>query len=150
MLMLLLGLGIGKGVIGLAIEADHFDHGLVRAVGVFVFNVQHRVDPMLVHQRAKTIFPAKAGEKRAVMEGSLPIEIELRGPPRFRAIFEFDPGSDEVVAMLLGSVDGIHLNFEVAGLFEMMRVGYEVGRLLRCRTLGNAKGCARPRQQAET
>ena len=64
---------------------------LVSSVQALIFDVNHRVDPVLARQRSESVLPTEAGEDRAVAPGALAVEIKLGGPPPFGSIFKFDP-----------------------------------------------------------
>jgi hypothetical protein len=61
-LMLTAGIAVGLREVGLAIVADDFKEGFVGAGGVLLLDVEDRVDCVVVHQGAHTVFDAEAGE----------------------------------------------------------------------------------------
>src|SRR5450432_388580 len=130
MIMLLPGDGVGIEPVFLDIVAFHFFQNFVGAAGVFVFDIDDRIDEVFVLERTKAILPAKSGEKSAVVKGGLAVQVELRGPPGGGAIFELHPESMEVVATALGAEGGEVFNLEVAGFFEVVIVGDDVGIFL--------------------
>src|SRR5450755_1929388 len=130
MSMLPSGDGVGIEPVFLDIVAFHFFQNFVGAADVFVFDIDDRIDEMLVLERTKAILPAEPGEKSAVVKGGLAVEVELGGPPGGSAIFELHPESMEVVAAALGAEGGEVFNLEVAGFFEVMIVGDDVGIFL--------------------
>ena len=86
---------------------------------------------MLALQQAKPVFPSKPGKNRAVVEGRLSGQIDLRRPPCGNAELEFCPEGVEVVAAALGAESGKIFHLQTAGLFKVMVVGHDVRTLLR-------------------
>src|SRR5438067_2538423 len=71
---------VGGAVTILAVESDDFLQSLIRAVDVFVFNIQNRVDPVFLHEEAETVLKPIPGEERTVVKRFLTIDIELGRP----------------------------------------------------------------------
>ena len=88
MLVLVAGCAVRIEEIRLAVVADDFQHGLVGAGDVFVFDVEDGIDRVFPHQGAKPVLDAEAGEEGGILGGGLPIEVELRGPPGADTVFE--------------------------------------------------------------
>src|SRR2546430_7196798 len=95
-----------------------FFEDLVRAVLVFILNIEDRIDEVFARQKPEAILPAEAREQRAVVESCLAVQVELRGPPGGCAVFELGPEGQEVVAASLGAIGGEILDLEVAGRSE--------------------------------
>jgi hypothetical protein len=55
-------------MVGFDVVADDFLEHFVGTVDVFVFDVQDRVDRVLVPERAEAVLPAKPGEQRPLIE----------------------------------------------------------------------------------
>lgn len=85
---------------------------------------------MLALEQAKSILPSEASEEGAVVEGDLPVEVDLGGPPSGRAVFKLGPVGEKVVACVLGAKGGKVLDLEAAGLFEVVVVGDDIGALV--------------------
>src|SRR5277367_2249357 len=92
---------VGVSVIGFNIVPLDFLQNLVGAAGVFVFDIQHGIDEMLLLQKAKTVLPAKTSKNRAVVERGLAVEINLGRPPRGCAVLELGPEGVKVVTTAL-------------------------------------------------
>src|SRR5215472_10933258 len=92
---------IRHGKVRFNIVTFYFFQDLVRFADLLVFDVQHGVDEMFALQQPKAVFNSKSGKDGALTEGALAIEIELRGPPRSRAIFKFHPEGVEVISPAL-------------------------------------------------
>jgi len=71
--------------------AFDFFEDLVRAVLVFILNIEDGIDEVFVLQKPEAILPAEACEHRAVVESSLAVQVELRGPPSGGAVFKLGP-----------------------------------------------------------
>ena len=106
--------------------ADHFLERLVSAVYVFVFNVQDRVDPVLVFQRPKAVLPLEPGISRAVMKCCLSVQIEFGGPPGRCSILELSPVGMKVVSSALCAERREVFDFEVSRLLKVVIVGDKV------------------------
>ena len=61
-LMVAAGLAVGAGQIGLAVVADEFEDRLVGAGGIFVLDVENRVNSVVMHEGADAILDAETGE----------------------------------------------------------------------------------------
>src|ERR1700719_1051100 len=107
-----------------------FFEDLVGAVLVFILNIKDGIDEVFALQKTEAILPAEAREQRAVVESSLAVQIELRGPPGSCAVFELGPEGVEVVAASLGAISREILDLEVAGFFEIVIIGDKVRSLL--------------------
>src|SRR6202140_1119655 len=112
------------------VVAFAFFEALVRAVLVFILNIEDRIDEVLALQKTKAILPAEAREHGAVLESSLAVQVALRGPPGSCAVFELRPEGVEVVAAPLGAIRREVLDLEVAGFFEIVIIGDKVRSLL--------------------
>src|SRR5713226_3281181 len=88
------------------VVAFAFFEDLVRAVLVFILDIKDGIDEVLALQRPEAILPAETREHGAVVEGGLAFQVQLRGPPRGRAILKLDPKGMEVVAASLGAQGG--------------------------------------------
>src|SRR6266436_1233241 len=112
------------------VETFDFFEDLVGAVLVFILDIKDRIDEVFALQKTEAILPAEAREQRAVVESSLAVQVELRGPPGGCAVFELGPEGVEVVAASLGAISGEILYLEVAGFFEIVIIGDKVRSLL--------------------
>jgi len=130
-IVFLAGDGVGVGVVGFDVMSFDFFENLVGAAGLLVLEVEHGIDEVLALEKTYAILDAEAGEDRAVSEGGLAVEVEFRGPPGGRAIFEFSPERVEVVAAALRAEGREVFDFEVAGFFQVVIVGDDVRTLLR-------------------
>ncbi len=110
--------------------ALHFFHYFIGAVELRVFDINHRIDEMLMFERTKPIFPAEPGKKRAVVKGGLAIEIKLRCPPRSSAVLQLNPRSVKVIPAMLGAESRKVFDLQIARFFEVMVVGDKVGAFL--------------------
>src|SRR6266699_7241092 len=108
-----------------------FFEDLVRTVLVLILHVEHRIDEVFALQGTEAILPAETREYRAVVEGGLPVQVELRRPPGGRSVLKLGPVGMEVVAASLGTQSGEILDLEVAGLFEIVIISDEIRVLLR-------------------
>src|SRR5260370_23481787 len=102
----------------------------VRAILVFVLDVENRIDEVLAFQRPETVFPAKSREQCAVAERGLSVEIKLGRPPGRGTAFKFCPEGVKAVAAALRAKRGEVLDFQVSGLFKVVVVNDEVRILL--------------------
>ena len=84
---------------------------------------------MFSGERTKTIFPAPSGEDGALADGRLTVEIKFCRPPAFDSVFEFECVGDKSTAALGRAADGLAFDFEVAGFFQLVRVGDEISFL---------------------
>src|ERR1700674_1781443 len=107
-----------------------FFEDLVRAVLVFILNIEDRIDEVFALQKTYAILPAEAREHGALVESSLAVQVDLRGPPGRCAVFELRPEGVEVVAASLGAIRREVLDLEVAGFLEIVIIGDEVRSLL--------------------
>jgi hypothetical protein len=128
--MVLPGFRVRNKEIRFHIVAFDFFEDLVRAVLVFILNVEDGIDEVFVLQKPEAILPAEARENRTVVESSLTVQVELRCPPSGCAVFKLGPERVKVVADSLGAVCGEILDFEIAGLFEIVIIGDKVRALL--------------------
>src|ERR1700731_5188884 len=96
-----------------------FFEDLVGAVLVFILNIKDGIDEVFALQKTEAILPAEAREQRAVVESSLAVQIELRGPPGSCAVFELGPEGVEVVAASLGAIRREILDLGVAGFLGL-------------------------------
>ena len=110
--------------------ANHFLEGLVGAVYVFVFNVQHRVDPVLVLQGPKAVLPLEPGIGRTVVKRRLGVQIEFGGPPGRCSILQFSPVGMKVVSSALCAERREVFDCEVSRLLKVVIVGDKVRILL--------------------
>ena len=85
---------------------------------------------MLAHEGAESILKAEAGEEGGFLAGGLAVEIELGGPPAGDAVFQF--AGDCTISVAFGRLaeGGFGFDFEVSWLFEVVRVGDEIGLFL--------------------
>src|SRR5467141_2940079 len=102
------------------VETFAFFEDLVRAVLVFILNIEDRIDEVFALQKTEAILPAEAREQRAVVESTLAVQVELRGTPGGCAVFKLGPEGVEVVVDSLGAIVGEILDLEVAGFFEIL------------------------------
>src|SRR3981081_2122647 len=86
------------------VETFAFFEDLVRAVLVFILKIEDGIDEVFVLQKPEAILPAEAREHRAVVESSLAVQVELRGPPSGCAVFKLGPERVKAVADSLGAV----------------------------------------------
>src|SRR5229473_11063 len=100
---------------------------LVRAVDMFIFDVENRIDEMFPAERPKAIFPSDASSDRALIEGGLGIEIKFRRPPCGRTVLEFHPIGMVLIAGPLGAEGGEILDFKAAGFLQELIIGDDVG-----------------------
>jgi hypothetical protein len=128
--MVLPGFRVRNEKVRFHIVAFDFFEDLVRAVLVFILKIEDGIDEVFVLQKPEAILPAEAREHRAVVESSLAVQVELRGPPSGCAVFKLGPERVKAVADSLGAVCGEILDFEVAGLFEIVIIGDKVRALL--------------------
>src|SRR5882762_2564778 len=112
------------------VVAFAFFENLVRTVLVFILDIEDGIDEVFVLQQPEAILPAEAREHRAVMESSLAVQVELRGPPSGCAVFKFGPVGVEVVTSSLCAEGGKILDLQVAGLFEIVVIGDKIRLLL--------------------
>src|SRR6266852_560177 len=122
--------------------ADDFAQGLVAAVDVFEFHVEHRIDPVFAQQGPKAVFPAITGENRAVVLRNLAVKIEFGCPPRGGTIFEFYIAAHKPVPVRRLSHRIEKFDFKISRLFHLMRVGDEVRPFL-----GLAPACENYRKE---
>jgi len=59
----------------------------------------------------------------------LTVQIEFSGPPAINSIFEFNSGGDEGITSFGSSGDALGSDFQISRLFQLVRVGDEVGLL---------------------
>ncbi len=108
------------------IVTNHFLQGLVRSVDVFELGVYHRINPVLVLQHAKPVFPFKSRVHRAVMKRSLCVEVKFRRPPGIDAILKLGPVGMEIVSGALRAERREIFDLKVSGLLEIMVVSDKV------------------------
>src|SRR5260370_17199369 len=84
-----------------------------------------------MRERTEPVLPTKAREERAVGEGGLPVQIELRGPPARGAVVELRPESVEGMARALRAKRGDVFDLQVSLLLKIVIVGEDVGTPLR-------------------
>src|SRR5882724_897166 len=115
----------------------YFPEDFVGAVLVYVLNIKDWIDEVFVLKRAKTIFPAHAGEKCAVAKSGLAIQVKFGGPPSRSAVLQFSPEGMEIIAAMLGPESRKVFDLKVAGLFQIVIVGNKIGAFLApCRERG--------------
>src|SRR6185437_13056892 len=125
------GMGLAELGVVFKIErrlAHNFLLNAAALVDVFVFQVEDRVNGMLGGQGSKAALQAPTGEDGAVPGGGLALQVELRGPPAVYSVLQFGKGRDVgplPAARHAGS--GVHLQFEIAGLLQVMVVSDEIG-----------------------
>jgi hypothetical protein len=119
---------------------------LVRAILVFILDIKDRIDEVFVLQEAEAILPLDTREYGAVLEGCLPIQVELRGPPGGSAVLELHPEGVKVITAALGSKRGEILDLQVAGLLKVMVVGDDV-RVLVSKRARRPEYCEQGKQQ---
>src|ERR1700687_1462744 len=107
-----------------------FLEDLVGAVLVFILDIKDGIDEVFALQKTEAILPAEAREHRAVVESSLAVQVEFRGPPGGCTVFEIGPEGVEVVAASLGAIGGEILDLEVARFFEIVIIGEKERSLL--------------------
>jgi len=122
-----------------------FLEDLVRAVLVFILDIEDGIDEMFALQRPEAILPAETGKHRAVAGGSLAIQVDFRGPPGGRAVFEFRPVAVEVVPAPLGPEGREILDLQVAGFLQIVIIGDKIRTLL-----GDGIGSRAKREQKKT
>src|SRR5271157_1591916 len=122
--------GVGIGVVGFDVVAFNFLDDLVRLADLLVLDIDHGIDEMLALERTEAVFPAKTGEKGAVVKGCLPVKIKLGRPPGGGAVLEFNPEGMEAIARALRTSRGEILHLEVSGLLEVMIVSHDVRTFL--------------------
>jgi len=139
--------GVGISEVGFSVVPFDFLQNLVGTAFLLVFDVEHGIHEVLALQKTKAILPAEPGKDCAVVERGLGVEIGLGGPPGLHAVLEFAPEGVEVVACALGAEGGKILDFEMAGLLQIVVVGHDVGILLSERR--RSEGGERKRKQAK-
>jgi len=107
-----------------------FLQNLIGSILLFVFDVDQWIDEMFPLEHAEAIFPAKAGEERAVVKRGLRVDVEFRGPPGLGAILELHPKSMEVAGGALRTKRGEIFNIQISRLFEVVIIGHDVRTLL--------------------
>src|SRR5260370_27461612 len=130
MKVLLAGFRVRNEEVRFHVVAFAFLEDFVRAVLVFILDIEDGIDEVFALQRPDAILPSEAREHRTVAESSLAVQVELRGPPSGCAVFELNPVGEEVVAASLGAKGGEILDLDVAGLFEIVIIGDKVRPLL--------------------
>src|SRR5260370_8011751 len=100
--MLLTGLGIRNQKVRFHVVAFALFEDLVRAIFVFILHIKNGIDEVLALQHPKAILPPESREYGAVVEGGLPIQVKLRGPPGSCAVFKLAPEGVEVIPASLG------------------------------------------------
>src|SRR5260370_20312941 len=100
-----------------------FLEDLARAVLVFILDIKDGVDEVFALQRPEAILPAETREYGAVVEGGLPVQVELCRPPSGRSVLKLGPVGMEVVAASLSAESGEILDLQDAGLFEIVFIG---------------------------
>src|SRR5216683_1303377 len=126
----LAGFGIRGEEARLHVVTFAFFQDFVRAILVFVFHVENRIDEVLAFQRPETVLPAESREQGAVAERGLSVEIKLGRPPGGGTVFKFCPEGVEAVAAALRAKRGEVLDSQVSGLFKVVVVSDEVRILL--------------------
>src|SRR5712664_1276079 len=117
--------------IGFHVVAFDLFQDLVGSVLIFILEVENRIDEVFALQNSEAILPSETCEYRAVVERGLAVQVELRGPPGCRAVFEFAPEGMEVIPASLRAKCGEILDLQVAGLFEIVVISDKVWVLLR-------------------
>src|SRR5712672_3970043 len=128
--MLLASYGVRSKKIRCPIVTFHFPEDFVGAILVYVLNVKDWIDDVFVLKRAKTVFPAYAGEKRAVAKSGLAIQIKLGGPPSCSSVFQLGPKGMEIIAAMLGPERRKVFDLKIAGFFKIVVVGDKIGAFL--------------------
>jgi len=64
-----------------------------------VFHVKHRVNPVLVWERAEPALDAIAGEDRGVILSRLALDVGFSSPPSGHSIFEFHSRREKEVGV---------------------------------------------------
>jgi hypothetical protein len=128
--MLFASYGVRRKKIRGHIVTFHFPEDFVGAVLVYVLNVKDWIDEVFVLKRAKTVFPAYAGEKCAVAKSGLAIQVKFGGPPSRSAVLQFSPERMKVIAAMLGPESRKVFDLKVAGLFQIVIVGNKIGAFL--------------------
>src|SRR4051794_25540251 len=111
---------VGGALTILTVESDDLFQCLIRAVNVFVFEIQNRVDPVFLHEEAETVLKPVPGEERTVMKRFLTINVELGCPPGLGSIFEFGPVPDEGILAGGSPENRIGRDLETSGFFHMV------------------------------
>lgn len=137
--------GVRVHEVASAVMAHDFAQRLVGA-DILELDINHGINAMLAQQRAKAILPAVAGKDRTVMPGYLPVEIELRRPPRLHPVFQLRGGTEKAITRRWFASGTEHLDLQVPWLFHFVRVGHEIGALLGAAGDG---GCDRDEQQPQ-
>src|SRR5579863_3553993 len=88
---------------------------------------------MLELKWTNAVLPTKAGENSAVIEGRLPIEIELSRPPGRGSIFKLCPKGIKIIAATLCAKGRKIFHLQAAGFFEIVIVSNDVRTFLRSR-----------------
>src|SRR6266849_331851 len=112
------------------IVAFAFLEDFVRAVLVFILDIEDGIDEVFALQRPDAILPAETCEHGAVVEGGLAVQVQLRGPPSGRAVLKLGPIGVEIVPTSLGAEGGVILDLKVARLFEIVVISDKVRVLL--------------------
>src|SRR5258708_22351482 len=108
------------------IMSHNFQQRLVSAVDVLKLHVQHRVDPVLLQQGAKTVFKAKPRKHAAFVCGGLRIQVNLRRPPGFYSELKLSGVGKKTVSRLGKTAHKLGGKLQIARLFHMLGVGNEV------------------------
>src|SRR5260370_35272080 len=103
-----------------------FLENLVRPILVLILDIQDGIDEVFALQNSEAILPSETCEYRAVVERGLAVQVELRGPPGCRAVFEFAPEGMEVIPASLRRKCGEILDLRVAVLFEIVVISDKV------------------------
>ena len=77
------------------------------------------------------VLEAKAGEQGGIAAGGLAVQIELGGPPGPGSVFELKGGGAIAAGRIGAGQGGLGFDLQVAGLFQIVGVGDEVGFVLR-------------------
>src|SRR5215472_4982746 len=139
------GEGVRSYVIGFDVVPLDFFQNLVGPVELFVLDIKNGVHEVFALKRAEAILPAKSCEDGAVSECGLAVEIDLGGPPRLGAVFEFGPDGVEVVAGTLCAESREVFHLKTAGLLKVVVIGDEIGAFLsasRCTQKYAEHGCS--------
>ena len=74
-------LGVGKPEIGNAVVSYDFEQAAVGSVQIFILEIEHGIDEVVVQQGTEAVLPPESRENRAVIRSVLAAQIEFGGPP---------------------------------------------------------------------
>src|SRR5260370_4834677 len=124
--VLLLSFRVRNEEVRFHIVTFDFFEDLVRAVLVFILDIKDGIDEVFALKKTEAILPAEAREHRAVVESSLAVQVELRGPPGGCAVFALGPEGVEVVAASLDAIRREILDLVCRLLLEKKKKMYTV------------------------